>query len=234
MKLSRIEPGKTMKKMRKAMRQSSLRNGGDLVKKVAGLMALMALCLSTPSASYGRTYILSPMADATVYSWDTDNHGGDTMLFVQTDNDIPRLFTTFLKFNLNGLPSGAIITGATLNLYCWYNSSVTDISLYYVADDSWEEYNITFNSRPEIILPPIAQVTPSLGWNSWNLMANANWTPETDGVLSLNLTSDGPYDEAAAFCSREYTTNLNLRPYLKVTIAGHNPSSAITGLLLLE
>jgi hypothetical protein len=224
-----------MNKRRKAMIKSNLRNDGGFIKRAAALTALMALCLAVPSASYGRTYILLPMADATVYSWDENsNFGNETSLYVQTDNDIPILLTIFLKFNLNGLPSGAIITGATLNLYCWYNSSVTDISLYYVADDSWEEYDITFLSRPEIIYPPSAQGTPSLGWKSWNLMANAKWTPETDGVLSLNLTSDGPYDETAAFYSREYTTNLNLRPYLKVTIAGHNPSSGITGLLLLE
>ena len=69
------------------------------------------------------------------------NYGSDTVLYVKNTSD-PNKKQTFLRFDLSGIPP-AQITSATLNLYSTSSSStfLVYLSVYSVADDSWDEYS---------------------------------------------------------------------------------------------
>jgi hypothetical protein len=59
-------------------------------------------------------------------------------------------FRTYLKFDLSVIPSTETITGATLRLraYNLPDSSPSEVYVYKVADNNWNEETITWNTRP--------------------------------------------------------------------------------------
>jgi hypothetical protein len=153
----------------------------------------------------------------------------------------------YLKFDLSAVPVNTGITNVTLNLagIGGYGAApVTPTSVYYVADDSWSESTMTWNTKKTFssLLGYITTTTykgfvDNPFWYQWTLAV----TPDmlTDGILSLAVLENGG-PEAHQFASKEFATVIGtpgFAPYLGVTYTAAPvplPPSALllgTGLL---
>ena len=144
---------------------------------------------------------------------------------------IPGAFTyqnyVYLKFDLSAVPANQGITNVTLNLAGIGGSGalpVTPTSVYYVADDSWSESTMTWNTKKALssLLGSITTTTykgsvDNPFWYQWTLAV----TPDmlADGILSLAVLENGG-PEAHQFASKEFAAfrdTPGFDPYLGVT-----------------
>lgn len=139
---------------------------------------------------------------------------------------------TYLKFDLSAVPLNTGITNVTLNLAGIGGSGalpVTPLNVYYVANDSWQESTLTWNSRNAAnpfstllgsITTPYKGFIDNPFWYQWTLAV----TPDmlTDGILSLAVMETG-YPEGHQFASKEFASvpggngTPGFDPYLGVT-----------------
>ncbi|HLK99073.1 MAG TPA: Calx-beta domain-containing protein [Myxococcaceae bacterium] len=95
-----------------------------------------------------QTATFAPVADASVEGSKHDrsrNFGTATTLQV----DKTPVVRSFLRFEV-AVPPGAIITGATLKLHTTTASSSAGWTLYKVADNTWSETLITYDTQPAL------------------------------------------------------------------------------------
>ena len=202
------------------------------MNRIVGLMICFFLMLFIWGDAWGATYMLSPEKDTFVHSSagmaDT-NYGTETVFVTGCDYGA-WLVRSYLGFDLSGIAAGETITGATLHMYHYNGMGYTDtgVHIHYLADDSWGETEITWNTRPDPnVLSPEISYNPAGGWSfphwlEWDLMADGIWDPAsdlTDGALSLLLKESEGGDQGHNFYSREYTDDPGLRPYLEITTA---------------
>jgi hypothetical protein len=137
---------------------------------------------------------------------------------------------TYLKFDLSSIPVNLGITNVTLNLAGFGGSGalpVTPTNVYYVADDTWSESTMTWNTKKATDQQLGTITTTSYKgsvsnpfWYQWNLAV----TPEmfADGFLSLAVIEQG-YPEGHVYSSKDFDTfgfgYPGLDPYLGVTYA---------------
>ncbi|MGC9334405.1 MAG: DNRLRE domain-containing protein, partial [Anaerolineae bacterium] len=74
------------------------------------------------------------------------NYGGDLDLILNTQTGAAAF--VLLSFNLSALPADAQVVGATLSAYSMDTTSDNYPILPYAATSSWEEPDVTWNSRP--------------------------------------------------------------------------------------
>jgi hypothetical protein len=108
-------------------------------------------------ASGTFTLTTYPIADAYVQEGYPDtNYGTDTKLIARS-RDYPGTggfgqMRSFLKFDISGIPTGAIVTEAKLRIHAYYLTeyikNVSDVQIREVADDSWVESSIDWNNQP--------------------------------------------------------------------------------------
>ena len=192
-----------------------------------GVMMLL-VCLMAATPSGGSTYQLPAAADADVWlDSPTTNYGTNPTLAVRNFTGYGNRYP-YLKFLLSAIPSGEVITGATLHLaaYQVVNNNPTALSLYHVSDDNWIESGITgitWNQKPDYDPVALADVTmakaetwwPSDVWVIWDLNEYDNWTPDTEGAaVSLLLMCPDPI--SVDFVGKDSTGSI-YRPYLEVT-----------------
>jgi hypothetical protein len=106
-------------------------------------VALCAGCLQATEAS-ADSVVVTPQADAYVDSATAGMNFG-TSLTLNVDASPTR--RTYLKFQIS-LPSGAVVTGATLRLYTTSASTGTGFRVHGVASTSWSETGITAANAP--------------------------------------------------------------------------------------
>ena len=110
----------------------------------AGNESAQSQPVSATTLSSGGTQTLNPIADSWVNSAaPTTNYGSSTSLYVDADG----VRQTYLKFDLTGL-SGTV-SSVTLKLYAGSSQS-TGYKVYSVADTSWSESAITWNTKPPL------------------------------------------------------------------------------------
>jgi hypothetical protein len=135
---------------------------------------------------------------------------------------------TYLKFDLSSIPINNGITAVTLNLAGMGGSGalpVTPTNVYYVADDTWRESTMTWNTK-KATFQQLGTITTTTYkgsvsnpfWYQWNLAV----TPEmlADGMLSLAVQETGS-PEGHIYASKDFDTFAfgypGLDPYLGVT-----------------
>jgi len=163
---------------------------------------------------------IAPTADSWVESsHPKDNHGSDTKLHVRVEWDskkgkVTNLRRTYIKFDLSGLLSGAVIDSALLHLY--RTTADLDIPAAYQTTDGWTEAGINWNNAPA---PGafVADGTPGSTWISWNITSYAAFEFAGDKILSVvvRFTTESGSDQHADFTSREGT--LDQRPWLEIS-----------------
>jgi len=112
------------------------------MKKYIGMLIAVGLCSSAWAT------IVNVSDDAWVLSTHgTSNFGAGTDLRVGVDLAQGRTYHDFLKFDLTGITE--TVTSATLNLRVGITGNANiDLGVYGVADDSWTELGITWNTQP--------------------------------------------------------------------------------------
>ncbi|WP_411374071.1 Ig-like domain-containing protein [Arthrobacter sp. MPF02] len=130
---------------------ATIKGGTGGVKDLAGnpVAADKVWTFTTAAASGGgtsETVTLTATADAYVSSGAaTSNYGASTVLGV----DSSPTEVTYLKFDLSAY-AGRTIESATLQLRSAGSGSIGTQNVKLVADDSWTETGVTYNSRPAL------------------------------------------------------------------------------------
>lgn len=148
---------------------------------------------------------LYPDADAFIRDvLPDDNFGTNASLavYTMTNNN----YRSFLKFDLSGLPVGAIITLAKLRINC-YNATAlsapdTNVQACRVADDSWLEVDnggdgITWNNQPAHGAVEDTEV-PSVAWVEW--------------IVTNYVQDESDDDRIISFCMRKVTEDFDGTP----------------------
>ncbi len=175
---------------------------------VVALTAVLVSALVSAVASATTTLTFGPAADATIRADKPDATGGSgTKLSV--DNSPVK--NTLMRFSVTGVGSD-VVQGAKLRLYDENASNVGGVFAR-VADNSWSETAVTWNTAP--MADPITLAT--LGRVALNTWVEVDLTKLVtgDGTFSLRISSTST--DGAAYTSREGTTLF--RPQLVVTTA---------------
>jgi hypothetical protein len=117
-----------------------LRQARPAVVLVFVLLALMSLPLLAQAPPSGDTFVSSSYAKT--------NFGSSIALVVQPGA------TTFIQFNLSGVPAGASVSKATLRLYVDAVAKSGSFDVYQL-NNSWNENTLTYNTPP----PPDFEAT---------------------------------------------------------------------------
>jgi|GEM_PF-784241 len=179
---------------------------------------------ATASTSAGA-YYLTPVADAQVVSGKpTTNYGTSTNLYVQSSNaGSYKNERLWLKFDLSGIPGGATISSATLQLWN-FNAAGPALAAEVCggAGDTWSETGITWNTQPSFGAPLSTQTfvagTKNV-WYAWDVtpFVQNKWSDNKLVSLVVKAVDEDSTASPApsyAFDAKEYGSSA---PILQVT-----------------
>ncbi len=93
------------------------------------------------------TLTFTPVKDATVkVAAPTSNFGTLSNLQVSTQSGFAK--QVFLQFNVTGIPAGATVTSATLQLASQTTGTGRPVAAHTVSSTSWGETTVTWNTKP--------------------------------------------------------------------------------------
>jgi hypothetical protein len=195
---------------------------------IPALVILMTLGLFPAGGFSASPYTFSPTADTYVWSaLPNNNFGNDYNLIVQTN------CYTYLKFDLSSIPANEQVTGGTLYLYCnyGYKPFLFSVELRTLADNSWTETGVTWNSKPDPAYGSLIYTDDSGRQGEYRpFTVGAAYLPR--GVVSYALKL--AYGQSAYYNSRNTTANPPYKPYLVVTTKKKPMASVANTLLLLD
>ena len=113
-------------------------------------LSFLSLHVSAFEDSVTETINLSPVADAYVNSYHSDENEGDSSFLYVKNSEWGTSKLIFIKFHLSDIPADASIKSAQLKLRAAVALDGGDVSAYYVPDDSWRELGLTYDNRPNI------------------------------------------------------------------------------------
>jgi len=180
---------------------------------------------------------LYPTADAAVVQGTPDtNYGDNVAVFVRSYTNSN--MRAFLKFDISGLPVGAVISLATLKLSCFavlnYLEGVSDIQARRVSDDSWIETgdgSITWTNQKaygdvEDTKAPVVDTWIELDVTSW---VQNEWTGDKTVSICLRVVQED-YDAVSrqsTYHSKEYNGDdpelyIEYTTGIKIPVAMHH------------
>ena len=212
-----------------------LRSAGtvNITAKQAGNGVYMAASDIERTLTISNTTTLSPEADAYVKSGSTasQNFGGSTVTVLAVKNDALAEYhrESYLRFNLNSLVGGSIVSAQLKMTSTVAATGTAYISALPVVVDNWGETTITFNNKPApgtsaIDFKPVPSATVIFAVGSY---IQDELVKDQKASFCLK---DQIQDRKvlANFYSRE-TSNAANRPVLEVTvtkISGTPPPSS--------
>jgi hypothetical protein len=162
---------------------------------------------ATTTTTGGGTTTFTANADSFVQSdAPTAGHGADTALYV--DSSPTKI--TYLKFDTSAL-AGRTVTGATLKVTTTSTSSSgsPDTQVVHpVADSSWTESGLTYNTRPAVGAANLGSVANTNSNTTYSISLDAGQLQSLiGGQLTLALDSTGGAGDAFYVNSREAAAN---------------------------
>jgi hypothetical protein len=157
------------------------------------------------------TYIASGVPDG--------NYGSASNLAIGYSSSGPQAMRMLLQFNLSGIPANATVNNATVYIYQYAASGISNMGFQaQYAVSPWNEFNATWNNANFIggTSLPVGNFPSTLGWlsiNSTNLFRT--WVNGTEPNYGLIIT--GNEDPAANSSRYFYSSNSNNRPYVDIT-----------------
>lgn len=154
-----------------------------------------------------------------ISSHPNDNYDGGALTFgnwAMGDRE------TLIEWDISGLPAGAVITDAMMEMYCSYASdaSTTDVFLH-MCTDSWDESTVTWNTKPEATNEDkiTADWPESDYWYAVDVTTFVdNWYTEAWDNYGMLVRADVPDDDIyAKFYSSDDEDHEQLRPKLTIT-----------------
>jgi hypothetical protein len=148
-----------------------------------------------------------PIADAYVRAGADANRnfGADSTLMVKDgSDDVDR--RTFLRFDLRSLATTRV-RRAVLKLYVsdLPNGTPAPFRSAAIADDSWDEATLTWNTQPSLGSSGMQYNVTTAGWFSLDLIGYVNTQLATDKVVSLALFDDTVARRMIQWSSKEGT-----------------------------
>jgi hypothetical protein len=186
------------------------------------------LTLSATATVNSGTYLLAPVADSQIASGKpTTNTNNNNNLYIQSASTANSYGNerAWLKFDLTGIPSGATISGASLQLWDWSTAKGASLptEVRGGSDDSWTETGITWNTQPAfgetaLDTQTLASDQAAL-WYNWNVTSFVQQKLANNKLVSLvvkPVTEDSTdtIPPSFGFDAKEYGSNA---PVLKVT-----------------
>jgi hypothetical protein len=151
-------------------------NKGRVLPLVTLLVAALCLMLSKINVGVIGEEILTiktfyPSDDAYVSSLNPDdNYGSIEYIGIKVDTMLPRdLWYSYIKFDLESIPPGSVVSSATMQLYVYRFPPPPDrrIMECWLVSKNWEEETITWsNQPPSAELVTSTPVPNSEGWIS--------------------------------------------------------------------
>jgi hypothetical protein len=178
-------------------------------------VALMTLAYTTSAASAQAP----PSADTFVSSnAPAKNFGSQPLLAVQSGT------SSYIRFNLSGLPAGSTVSRATVRLFVDAVSQGGSFDVYEI-DQPWTENSLTFNTAPSLGVSASGGKPVAVSKSSLNQFVVVDITPLVQGWLSGTVPNNGVAIAVAGgagsfgFDSKEseYTSH---EPELEVTFSG--------------
>lgn len=210
---------------------------------------IVSICFEPfTKASIDRVTLFPSDDSYTVSSSSFTNYGGEATLNVSRHEDFESVneVVMWLRFNLSSVPDGAVITSATLQLYCLFVSEVFNVSAHFCSENNWSEVTLTFDNQPTYNATMMPVICQTCGSKSWALVNSSERWYFWDVTYSVNRTVDGFFGgegvvtvilrenlnhqtlTSATFHSKE--GNIGYHPALKVTwshIVPELPTSAV-------
>ncbi|MFQ6129966.1 MAG: DNRLRE domain-containing protein [Candidatus Hadarchaeaceae archaeon] len=130
----------------------------------------------------------------------------------------------FLKFDLSGIPTNAAVTEARLWLRVYYYSNPTDemrhVQCWSVADDSWTENTVTWNTQPNLVDNLDMAYIDGYKWFSWVVTDFVQDQFGGDNLVSFSIRhrDENLDDISRAIYYRSKESDVD-DPYLEVTYA---------------
>jgi hypothetical protein len=141
----------------------------------------------------GEELTFTAIADTVVFSDRPANNYGDKTIFVV---DASPVKISYLRFEVTGL-SGTVIS-ARVRLQCT-SASQFGGTIYSISDNGWQEYTVTYDTRPVIDGPAL----DSLGLVLVDDVVELDVTSAITGNGTYNFALDSSDDNNAAYRSRE-------------------------------
>jgi len=161
-----------------------------------------------PAAGGSGTMSLVPVADAHVASgYPANNYGASTSMYVQSTTAGFGNERAWLRFDLTGLPAGAMVSASRLKLYQWANSGTPlAVAVHGSANTAWSESGITWNSQPAFDATALAtqNVSARNTWYTWDLGSYANGKSAVSLVAKPATENANPASATYAFNAKEY------------------------------
>jgi hypothetical protein len=132
------------------------------------------------------------------------------------------VYRTYIQFDLEAIPDDAVILGANLELYYYYNiaAAVPTAVGAYVVKGPWNDNSITWNNQPTVSTTPeyVRNVpgSPTNDYVSWNIGdIVADWwdgSKPNYGIM-LRETDENAWTAWKHFCASEWGAS-SQRPQL--------------------
>jgi hypothetical protein len=97
---------------------------------------------------------------------------------------------SYLKFDLSTIPAGSTITSAKIYLRAWGvgpNPSIV-VGAYYLDNDSWDQYTITWNNQPttgHASSPTATNTVNNTAWWDWEVKTDVQDALDADEIYSV-------------------------------------------------
>ena len=175
-------------------------------RRVTGWGALLcAVLAAVPATAQAQTLTFGPVADTYSRADLPTSSSGGSLTVLKVDAD--PINNSYLRFDVEGLQGP--VTGATLRMFPTNAANVRGVDLRRVADNSWSETALTFNSAPAAS----ATIASHVGAYDSNvpIVLDAKPLVSGNGPVSMAITTTST--ASRSFSSRESSTN---RPQLIV------------------
>ena len=145
------------------------------------VVALMTLAYGESAASAQAP----PRADTFVSSNAPQrSFGSEPLLAVQSG------VTSYIQFNLAGLPAGANVSKASLRLYVDASSQAGSFDVYEI-DSPWSENSLTFNNAPSLGVSATSGKPVTVSKSGLNQFLLVDITPLVQGWLNGTIPNNG-------------------------------------------
>ncbi len=196
-------------------------------------VSILAFMFFSASAFAQTTLVLQPGAegkDSGIPSYyPTTNYGTTNQLnaMAWTIAGDPSNARTLIDFDLSSLPSNAIITSATLNLFfnpdasSIYQNSGKNAMWIETITSSWNESTVTWNTKPTVTttnrvsVPASTSATQNYTINVTQLLKDKIANPASNHGWMMSLQAEDPY--ASVMLASSDHSNAALHPKLVIT-----------------
>lgn len=179
-------------------------------------ISFLSIHVSAFEASVTETTNPTPVADAYVNSYYSDENNGDSSFLYVENSEWGTSKLIFIRFDLSSIPTEATIKSAQLKLYAAVALDGGDVSAYYVRDDTWRELGLTYDNRPNIsnTLTSTEEGVSSGSWRSWDITEDVLEAFHDDKLLTEALM----WENATEYgCIHFFSRESGWPPKLEIT-----------------